>query len=85
MPQAFFTHYLAHSFMLLLQWSAKELKTQWKNPSVYVTTMLNSKKVEGLGKIKRSREGEGKRSRSIRPQRILYSSLCYIEKATPNK
>ena len=49
--------------------------------SAYVTTMLNSKKVEELGKIKRSREGEGKRSRNIRQQSILDSSLCYIRES----
>jgi len=47
--------------------------------------MLNSKKFEELGKIKRSGEGEGKRLGSIRQQSILDSSLCYIEKATSNK
>ena len=53
--------------------------------SACVTTMLNSKKFEELGKIKRSGEGEGKRSRNIRQQSILDSSLCYIERVTPNK
>ena len=34
-----------------------------------------------LGKIKRSGEGEGKRSRNIRQQSILDSSLCYIRES----